>query len=481
MFNKTFYPTPEWLAKKLIKPLELHGAFVLEPSAGKGDILDVVAQQTRGDHLYAIEIVPELRSILEGKGYTVIADDFLTYVPRIHFTHIVMNPPFDDAEDHLLRAWNMLYEGEIACIFPATSLEGKTIKERTILELIADHGSRENVGKAFQYAERPTDAEIEIVYLHKEASGDKMEWEVRNNREEPNFDRDGESQEVALRGFVANLLASFNASMAHYEAYNLARQKVMVYLGPFSRGGKTAMEASDVKDGTRDRYNTFIAELQEQAWHAILDHPKFQSILTARARAMMTDFRQRQQRMDFNESNIVAMFDQLVAKRDDILMGAVLDAFDTMTKYHEENRIYYEGWKSNKCWKVSKKVVLPYYVSTFLGSFSINYSNIESLNDIDRAMCVVSGLSYDSIQTCQKSLQIAFSNRKGPSETESTFFTIRYFLKGTIHLKFKDENTWKRFNLLAAQGRNWLPPGEPQPEEPEESQMPMRALVPAEA
>src|SRR3990167_3477779 len=136
MFSTSFYPTPKWLARTMIAPLNIgHGeAYVLDPEAGKGDLLDVIRDEQRDAHLYAIEIVPELRSILEGKGYAVIADDFLTYVPRLHFTHIVMNPPFDDAEDHLLLAWNTLYEGKIACIFPATSLEGKTIKERTILE-----------------------------------------------------------------------------------------------------------------------------------------------------------------------------------------------------------------------------------------------------------------------------------------------------------------------------------------------------------
>jgi len=479
MFSQNFFPTPEWLAKKLIEPLDLNDAYVLEPSAGKGDILDVIAERSyRTAHLYAIEIVPELRSILEGKGYTVIADDFLTYIPRIHFTHIVMNPPFDDAEDHLLRAWNTLYAGEIACIFPATNLEGKTIKERTILELIADHGSRESVGKAFQYAERPTDVEVEIVRLLKEPNGETLEWEIHNDREQPRWGRDGETQEVALQGFVTNLLASFNAAMAHYEGYNLARQKAMVYVAPFRAAGKSALEIADTKDTTQGRYNTFVAELQDEAWSAILDHPGFQNILTERARHMMQEFQQRQQRMDFNESNIRAMFEQLIAKRDDILMSAILDAFDTMTKYHKENRVYYEGWKSNECWKVSRKVVLPYYVSMFLDRFSIQYQNIESLNDIDRAMCVVAGFPYDSIQTCKAALALSFQlNGHKPSETESTFFNIRYYKKGTIHLRFLDEQLWQKFNLMAAQGRNWLPPGEPEPA-PAEEQM---ALVPVEA
>ncbi len=34
------------------------------------------------------------------------------------------------------------------------------------------------------------------------------------------------------------------------------------------------------------------------------------------------------------------MFGEIVVKKDDLLMAAILNAFDNMTEYHEENRIY---------------------------------------------------------------------------------------------------------------------------------------------
>ncbi len=84
--------------------------------------------------------------------------------------------------------------------------------------------------------------------------------------------------------------------------------------------------------------------------------------------------------MDFNEANIKAMFEALVLKKDEIMTGAVLDAFDTMTAYHEDNRIYFEGWKSNKAWKVSRKVVLPYYIDHWAtGTFHLDYRRLEHI------------------------------------------------------------------------------------------------------
>ena len=59
---------------------------ILEPSAGKGDIVEVITEQlksSRGYHsrhesfdIDCIEIDNELQMILKGKGYRVIHNDF---------------------------------------------------------------------------------------------------------------------------------------------------------------------------------------------------------------------------------------------------------------------------------------------------------------------------------------------------------------------------------------------------------------------
>lgn len=471
LFSDTFYPTPPTLAQKLIEPLDLQGAYVLEPSAGKGDILDKLDTSTGHGmyhnggnaydaHLYACEIVPELRAVLADKGYSLVGEDFLAYTPQVRFSHILMNPPFDHAVDHILHAWEILQDGEIAAIMPATALEGKYLKEQTLLQLIADHGSMEPAGQPFKAAERPTNVEVYIVRLKKTDRASRLEWDIHNDQETPNFGKVGESQEVAVQGFINDLLASHTAARNNFEVYNDARQRLTVYVRPFYRGhGDDALQASDKAKEPTLRWNNFITTLNEQAWAKVLDHPGFQSLLTARARAMMNDFRQRQQRVDFNEANLRSMFDELVAKQSEILEGAVLDAFDTLTEHHKDNRIYFEGWKSDLAWKVNKKVVLPNKVSFSYNSFNSVYD--EKLNDVDRALCVVSGTPYADILTVPAALNAIFrGHARHPGETESTFFRIKYFLKGTIHLYFLDLDLLAKFNYRAAKARNWLPPGE---------------------
>lgn len=70
--QKGFYPTPPELAERLLAGIDWHYvATVLEPSAGKGDLVKAVAQKAHslryGETLSVdcVEIDPYLRSILE--------------------------------------------------------------------------------------------------------------------------------------------------------------------------------------------------------------------------------------------------------------------------------------------------------------------------------------------------------------------------------------------------------------------------------
>lgn len=463
MFNKNFYPSPIAVIRRMYTLLDPENdEYILEPSAGKGDILDYLAEHNHSLNLYTIEIEPELRSILKDKGYSLVADNFLTYTPKIMFDGIIMNPPFDEAEEHILKAWGILVTGRIVCLVSTATLDGKTEKERTINRLIADHGCVEHVGSIFVGAERSTNVPCSIIVLNKtEQGGPKLEWDVVNDRETPEFE-EGPGNQVALKGFVANLLSNFDAALYNYESYNLAREKVLKYTTVFENYDKNSIMAeSDKKMKPSERYNGFVNLLQTHAWSKILDHPGFQAVLTDRARNMMQEFRQRQKRVDFNARNIQAMFEELMDKQKEFLHAALFDAFDHMTAYHKENRVYFEGWKTNDCWKVNKKVILPNHFEAWISNtLHMNYHYEAQLTDIDRALCLVAGMEFNSITTMVASIKRELDRTKGPSECVSTFFRMRYFKKGTLHLWFLNDTVWNMFNTEVAKARKWLPPGE---------------------
>ena len=78
--NKNFYPTPTELIVKLYNKLDKRRqsniSNVLEPSAGKGDILDFLNDGYKRYNLDCIEQDSNLVTILNGKKYNL---QFLTY------------------------------------------------------------------------------------------------------------------------------------------------------------------------------------------------------------------------------------------------------------------------------------------------------------------------------------------------------------------------------------------------------------------
>jgi len=502
MINKNFYPTPEPVARQMIHPYRIdHTTIILDPEGGKGNLLDVARQRLHRhydpkdesdwriiDNFYTCEIEPELRAVLGKKGYAVLADDFLAYFPRINFDLVIMNPPFDAAEDHLLHAWEILPEGgEIVCLMSATSFDGKNAKENAVINLISLYGSKENIGKAFANAERKTDVDVMLVRLAKGVSRIRKDEEINfaptNDRADPEFD-DDTGKELALTGFVNELVSNFDAAVNTFTEYRALRQKIARYeqavIGhDYYRD--SPLTKSDECDTPTGAYNSFLRELQATAWGRIMDHPALQSLLTERARKAMEDFRARQKRLDFNAINIEKMLTELVGKRDELMQGAILDAFDLLTEYHKDNRIEYEGWKSNKCWRVNHRCVLPYFVEWrgALG-FSVSYRRDNKLNDVDRALCIISGKRYDEIRTATGALNDHFNTRRPTSggQCESTFFEIKFWKKGTIHITFKDRELLTQFNYLAAKCKNWLPPADepPAPRSPEPSETNTEAI-----
>lgn len=193
-----FYPTPPNVAEKLLEDIKWYEIEnVLEPSAGKGNLVDAVAAKWR-DESYrrndsqipvdCIEIDPYLRSILqyeyggqheaemrkrireledsrnydrvkyryefrtvtdayEHKELTaehdkrkatacrIIHDNFLTFNSRKRYSLIVMNPPFSNGDAHLLHAIELQsrHGGKIRCILNAETILNPYTNRRKIL------------------------------------------------------------------------------------------------------------------------------------------------------------------------------------------------------------------------------------------------------------------------------------------------------------------------------------------------------------
>ena len=133
MFNNTFYPTPETLANKMLMGIDFTFIqTVLEPSAGKGDLITAVQKANdRNKYSYnhhsididAVELDPNLRALLKGNEIRVVHDNFLTMHTSKHYDLIIMNPPFSEGDKHLLKALEMQQNGgQVVCLLNAETI-----------------------------------------------------------------------------------------------------------------------------------------------------------------------------------------------------------------------------------------------------------------------------------------------------------------------------------------------------------------------
>ena len=111
MFSRDFFPTPPEVIQQMLMSVDIPGKVFLEPSAGKGDIVDVL--NSRGaSQVLTFEKNPDLATIVKEKS-RVLGEDFVQCTPEqgSHIDCIVMNPPFSADERHIIHAWEIAPEG----------------------------------------------------------------------------------------------------------------------------------------------------------------------------------------------------------------------------------------------------------------------------------------------------------------------------------------------------------------------------------
>lgn len=107
-----FFPTPKPLVSTMLDHADIQdGHSVLEPSAGKGDIMDSVREMHPGATVSGIEKNREFSDVLKAKGHSVDFGDFLEH--KGNYDRIVMNPPFEKRQDeaHVKHAFSLLKPG----------------------------------------------------------------------------------------------------------------------------------------------------------------------------------------------------------------------------------------------------------------------------------------------------------------------------------------------------------------------------------
>lgn len=465
--NSTLYPTPANVIAEMIDGIEqtnLLSWAILDPSAGDGAILDYLAAFNRwgrkSGNLYAIEIDPDLRAILNDKGYNVVDTDFLEYHDGRRFDLILINPPFDEGCKHLLHAWHISRGALIKCLLNAETLRNPYSGERKQLaRLIEQYGSVKELGRCFAQADRPTQVEVVLVTLQNPQARPAFSLEYDAVKPD-SLDFEALPHGLAPRDIFDSYESQFMAATAAYEELLAAKRKVAFYAQEFLDVYTPLDEviAKTAKPNYSQSHTAFVNRLTELAWKRLFSKTKLGAITTSKVSEAIDDLQRQQGVMAFTAKNMDALFYTLALSKQTIMTECVEQVFDDLTKHYPENREVVEGWKTNSGYKVGSRFILPYMLS---GSGDFQYLwNTKRLDDIDKAMCFVAGKNYEEITSITGAYSQAKSKNGGlpfGQKIYSTFFEMVLYKKGTLHFKFLDEFVREEFNRIVAENRKWLP------------------------
>lgn len=503
LFNKEFYPTPPEVIRIMMQPYadKLPKARILEPSAGSGAILDYITetgfeQEIHGHkfnrtadvkNIYACEVNPELTMILQQKGYRVVADDFLSYKPDHRFDLVAMNPPFSSGAEHLLHAWEIISNGDIVCLLNAeTILNPYTKTRKRLVTLIQTHGSTEELGPVFSKADNPTDVNVMMVRLHKEGKENDFNLNLEEFAKEsmPDFgEMAAGTQSLEQTSRLDAFLRAWDLSKIAAKEFIKSFHRLRFYLSAFLSQddkyptnnvvGELYKQLTTSKPdnaGMQECYTGFLDNAKSAAWSVIFQQIGLRKYMTTSLQKKLDQFKDSQGSMELTKENINRLFSYIMMNIGDIMNNAVTEVYDLMTRYFPGNTSCDEGWKTNKRYKCNRKVILPNvaeagYMPERYGyheKFSVAYGAAERLNDIDKAMCWLTGTSFDEMEKSEspdsRTINHTLYTIKVGSQDwyESRFFRVKAFKKGTVHIEFKNEALWARFNQVVNKEKNML-------------------------
>ncbi|MGF7535472.1 DUF4942 domain-containing protein [Bacillus mexicanus] len=457
---------------------------VLEPSAGKGDIATAVLKKfnlykskyhSENLDIDVIEIDEKLRHILKGENFRVVHDDFLTFNTYKKYDLIILNPPFSNGDKHLLKALDMQKSGgQVVCLLNAETIKNphSNAKKDLLRKLEEYNAEIEFLEEAFAEAERKTMVEVALIKVRIP----KMKNSVLldNLRAEENIhitkEMNLDDTELSTTDFLEQIVEKYNfevkAGVQLINEFQLMSPYILTSFKEDSYKNSILtlnINGDNLSSTTNSKINSFIESVRYKYWYTLFQSDQFNKLFTTNLRREYYEKIKELVKYDFSLYNIYQLQEDISRLMNQSVEDTIINLFEEFSHKHHwhpqtgNNIHYFNGWKTNKSWKINKKVIIPLNAfSTWNQSFECGYKVKEKLNDIEKALSYLDrGIINDS------NLEENLANAKRTGTTKKIqlkYFMVTFFKKGTCHIEFTNEELLARFNLYGSRKKGWLPP-----------------------
>ena len=496
-----FYPTPPSVAGELFAGVNWRNVrSILEPSAGKGDLLDYAKQVKLGKNyqgwqtrlrdreldIDCVELDENLRHILTGKGYRVVHDDFLTFSTRKRYDLVLMNPPFSNGDLHLLHALELCENGgQIACILNAETLRNTYTKSRITLmkKLNEHHASIRYLSKAFKDAERKADVDVALINVTIPAAAEDTSIYDALKKAADHEDADIViEKDVALANPVDRLIREYDLLCATgielMKKYNGVARYIMTgsdkYDKPIIRLSIGGHEVDCRCDNSE--INNFLKIVRRRYWRELFNIPNLREKMTSKLRDEYDSMVNDMQDYEFSMFNVQQVLDQIKARLSEGAEDAIMKCFEKLSNEHayhkdieNENIHYFNGWKTNKAHYVNSRCIIPTwgcfareYKPDKRGNYRDVYENISPsgcfkvLDDLEKALDYLDKGETEGFNL-RYTLEDA-AKRGRSAKIPCKYFNVTFYKKGTCHIQFTEQKILDRLNIFAGRKKMWLPP-----------------------
>jgi hypothetical protein len=369
--------------------------------------------------------------------------------------------------------------GQIISLLNAETLHNpySNTRKELVNQLERYNAEIEYIQDAFIGADRSTDVEIALIYINiPKLKDDSIILE--NLRQQEQYRMKDETQnkynnQLINADFLKGIVEQYNFEVqtglkliAEYEA--LKPMMLNSFDNDYSKNPilELSLHYKD-DDNNCTLSNSYIKQVRMKYWKALFTNKEFMGLFTTNLREKYMSKINELRDYDFSLFNIytikIDLNKEMLQGVEDTIMK-LFDEFSYQSSWDKEfgnNIHYFNGWSTNKCWKINeKKVIIRLNGWGYWGEkLDYIYKAYDKLSDIEKVYNYLQTGTQVEVDEINMKDALKFAQDYGETKKiELAYFYVTFYKKGTCHLEWKYPELVHRFNIFAGQKSNNLPP-----------------------